>query len=159
MIKPAVPGFTDDARLPPLIPDFINPHQVPQFHPIQYGRQQSRQLPLVPIGDDLEFPRGRPQRRMNPLSGKEDEPYWRSRDMCSLPLDPGPCRAIQRMWFYNPATSKCQPFIYTGCRGNGNRFESRRECMTVCRGKYPDEMHRFGILVVAIFLPVLENMI
>lgn len=46
--------------------------------------------------------------------------------------DAGPCRAAFPAFFYDPDTNSCQPFIYGGCRGNGNRYNSREECLSRC---------------------------
>lgn len=36
------------------------------------------------------------------------------------------------MWYYNATTKKCEQFVYGGCEGNGNRFESKIECESNC---------------------------
>ncbi|BFZ20765.1 hypothetical protein BsWGS_23804 [Bradybaena similaris] len=52
--------------------------------------------------------------------------------VCSLPPVAGPCRALFRKYFHNPATSQCQEFVYGGCSGNANRFDTIQECQTAC---------------------------
>ncbi|CAH1772846.1 unnamed protein product, partial [Owenia fusiformis] len=51
---------------------------------------------------------------------------------CSLPKDSGPCRALFRRWYYDSEISQCQPFIYGGCKGNGNNFETQQLCREKC---------------------------
>ena len=51
---------------------------------------------------------------------------------CTMFKDSGPCRRSQIQYFYNKETSRCESFIYGGCRGNRNRFESLRECQNFC---------------------------
>ncbi|XP_062598219.1 papilin-like [Saccostrea cucullata] len=59
-------------------------------------------------------------------------------DICSLPKVVGRCRAAFRRWWFNTRTNRCERFIYGGCRGNENNFESRRECERRCRNRaYP----------------------
>nr|XP_025044610.1 papilin-like isoform X2 [Pelodiscus sinensis] len=53
-------------------------------------------------------------------------------DVCQLPPDAGPCEAHMTMYFYNPVTKSCETFIYGGCLGNGNRFETEEECLRAC---------------------------
>ena len=35
-------------------------------------------------------------------------------------------------WAYNSQTGQCQSFVYGGCEGNGNNFESREDCEESC---------------------------
>ncbi|XP_065670828.1 blackelin-4 isoform X2 [Hydra vulgaris] len=51
---------------------------------------------------------------------------------CKSKLDPGPCFAYLKKWFYNHATKKCQQFVYGGCRGNNNRYDSKDACDKSC---------------------------
>lgn len=52
--------------------------------------------------------------------------------MCSLPALQGPCKAYVPRWAYNSQTGQCQSFVYGGCEGNGNNFESREDCEESC---------------------------
>ena len=54
--------------------------------------------------------------------------------LCSLPEDRGPCRAISLRWFYNPRQQKCEIFVYGGCAGNANRFQTLPDCVSACAG-------------------------
>ncbi|NXN38039.1 SPIT2 inhibitor, partial [Rhinoptilus africanus] len=51
---------------------------------------------------------------------------------CVAPRVTGPCRAAFPRWFYAPANRTCQQFIYGGCRGNKNNFQSQEECLSRC---------------------------
>ncbi|XP_067307314.1 kunitz-type protease inhibitor 2 [Pseudorasbora parva] len=56
-------------------------------------------------------------------------------ETCVVPSEPGPCRALFRMFYFEASSQSCKPFIYGGCRGNLNRYESEDECMSACYGK------------------------
>ncbi len=51
---------------------------------------------------------------------------------CQLEKDPGPCRAAIRRFYYDVRRSKCKPFVYGGCDGNENNFESKDACQSAC---------------------------
>lgn len=50
--------------------------------------------------------------------------------MCNLPLEVGPCEALIPRWGFEHG--ECVKFIYGGCGGNENNFESQAECETAC---------------------------
>ncbi|VDO02344.1 unnamed protein product [Rodentolepis nana] len=52
--------------------------------------------------------------------------------VCSLPTVVGPCKATYRRWVYNALQGGCVEFIYGGCGGNANNFESREACEARC---------------------------
>merc|ERR1712142_155145 len=51
-----------------------------------------------------------------------------SDDPCGLPKVVGHCYAYFRKYYFNSATGKCTKFIYGGCGGNANRFDTKEEC-------------------------------
>ncbi|KAL8179836.1 UNVERIFIED_CONTAM: hypothetical protein K2H54_073377 [Gekko kuhli] len=64
-----------------------------------------------------------------------------TKDICKLPRDPGPCSDHVPRFYYNSLNRTCEEFVYGGCEGNGNRFETRTECAWKCRnpGKWGEE--------------------
>ena len=55
-----------------------------------------------------------------------------SSDVCHLPPVSGPCSEQLQRYAYSPDTGTCQPFVYSGCEGNANNFETAEECQQVC---------------------------
>ena len=51
---------------------------------------------------------------------------------CLLKPEKGPCRSNILMYFFDPDKKDCNAFEWGGCQGNGNRFETREECMGSC---------------------------
>ncbi|CAK1541260.1 unnamed protein product [Leptosia nina] len=51
---------------------------------------------------------------------------------CLLKPESGPCRGEIRMYFFDPANKDCSTFYWGGCQGNGNKFDSKYECLQSC---------------------------
>ena len=45
----------------------------------------------------------------------------------------GPCEAFFPRFYYDQETGICERFIYGGCEGNNNNFETFDECQNVCQ--------------------------
>ncbi|XP_059480274.1 papilin isoform X2 [Neocloeon triangulifer] len=54
------------------------------------------------------------------------------RDACFLPKIAGPCEGYNPTWYYDSDTKRCSQFIYGGCLGNKNKFQTREECQQLC---------------------------
>ncbi|XP_049525183.1 isoinhibitor K-like [Dermacentor silvarum] len=52
--------------------------------------------------------------------------------LCSLPPVQGTCRGYFPAFYFDSSSRTCRQFIYGGCKGNQNRFESFRQCTRVC---------------------------
>ena len=55
-------------------------------------------------------------------------------DVCSLPpMEPGPvCEAIVPKWTFDGVDGICKPYVYGGCRGTANLFDTEADCMRRC---------------------------
>ncbi|XP_062860074.1 WAP, Kazal, immunoglobulin, Kunitz and NTR domain-containing protein 2 [Trichomycterus rosablanca] len=51
---------------------------------------------------------------------------------CGLPSLQGPCKSYKPRWAYSGALGQCQLFIYSGCGGNDNNFETKEACENTC---------------------------
>ncbi|ETN77072.1 Kunitz/Bovine pancreatic trypsin inhibitor domain protein [Necator americanus] len=52
--------------------------------------------------------------------------------LCSYDPDWGSCNQLRYMWFYNQTRGTCDQFLYGGCDGNPNRFETFEICQKTC---------------------------
>ncbi|XP_068189080.1 tissue factor pathway inhibitor 2 [Antennarius striatus] len=55
--------------------------------------------------------------------------------ICRLPKDEGPCRAMFNSYFFNVNTMQCELFHYGGCHGNANRFPDAKSCTEYCNSQ------------------------
>ena len=62
---------------------------------------------------------------------------------CLQPVIQGDCRAFITQWYYNPSAGFCDCFVYSGCKGGPNQFDSLSECMHSCN------VHREQQLITA----------
>lgn len=53
-------------------------------------------------------------------------------DVCWASAETGPCRAMLPRWYFDREEGRCVQFIYGGCGGNRNNFESEVYCLSVC---------------------------
>lgn len=54
-------------------------------------------------------------------------------EVCTLEPETGPCRASMPRWHFDMNQKKCVRFVYGGCAGNRNNFDSEEYCMAVCK--------------------------
>ena len=82
-------------------------------------------------------------------------PVLSSEKICEFPSETGPCKAAFPRWFYDVKTGKCSQFIYGGCDGNKNNFETQEECENKCDSKNTasksSRFHRNGIKTIVLY--------
>lgn len=62
-------------------------------------------------------------------------PVYRPSDdvaICYEPADYGTCSESYSAYFFNASAGSCGVFTYSGCGGNGNRFNSEEQCERQC---------------------------
>ncbi|XP_067897636.1 hedgehog-interacting protein isoform X2 [Heterodontus francisci] len=52
--------------------------------------------------------------------------------VCQQPRKYGNCNTPAWRWFFDVDTRQCEQFLYNGCQGNKNRFNSQEECEKTC---------------------------
>ena len=55
-----------------------------------------------------------------------------SDEICKLGAERGMCRGYFKKYFFDNKMKKCREFIYGGCSGNKNRFNSLKDCQKQC---------------------------
>ncbi|XP_065273293.1 amyloid beta precursor like protein 2 isoform X2 [Emys orbicularis] len=78
-----------------------------------------------------------PTESHNDRSLSEKEIISDMKAVCSQEAMTGPCRAVMPRWYFDLYKRKCIRFIYGGCGGNRNNFESEEYCMAVCKKMIP----------------------
>ncbi|XP_028319553.1 amyloid beta precursor like protein 2 isoform X2 [Gouania willdenowi] len=64
---------------------------------------------------------------------EEDKALQEVKAVCTLEAETGPCRASMPRWHFDLSQRKCVRFVYGGCAGNRNNFDSEEYCMAVCK--------------------------
>ncbi|XP_075870677.1 amyloid-beta A4 protein-like isoform X1 [Nelusetta ayraudi] len=59
------------------------------------------------------------------------------RAVCWAPAESGPCHDMLERWYFMPEKRRCAPFLFGGCGGNRNNFESEEYCLAVCSSSLP----------------------
>uniref|UniRef100_A0A8C9V9U6 Amyloid beta like protein 2 n=1 Tax=Scleropages formosus TaxID=113540 RepID=A0A8C9V9U6_SCLFO len=67
----------------------------------------------------------------------EDKTLQEVKEVCSMAAETGPCRASVPRWHFDVAQMRCTRFVYGGCAGNRNNFDSEEYCMAVCQRMIP----------------------
>jgi hypothetical protein len=57
---------------------------------------------------------------------------------CTLPPESGSCDAYIPSYYHDAATGLCRPFVYGGCGGNANRYDTLEACQSACSGGEPN---------------------
>ncbi|XP_017344840.1 boophilin-G2 isoform X1 [Ictalurus punctatus] len=68
-------------------------------------------------------------------SSQYRELYPEGDAVCTLDMDPGSCFARLLRYYYSKEEKVCRLFLYGGCQGNGNRFDSKEACESMCRAR------------------------
>merc|ERR1712071_19601 len=67
-------------------------------------------------------------------------------DRCSLPYDRGSCFPTQQGYYHDITDGRCKDFVYSNCDGdgNGNRFDTLRECQEACPASLRPDVYGTG---------------
>ena len=76
--------------------------------------------------------------------------------MCNQPSLTGPCRGNFRRWFYDHSEGICKQFVYGGCQGNNNRFNSKQNCEQRCLSPATTGDYTFVLLRFKWFLKLVK---
>ena len=61
-------------------------------------------------------------------------------EVCIAPAVSGTCEAYIPRWFHNAQTGQCEEFIWGGCDGNGNNFETKEACEAACPNERAEKL-------------------
>lgn len=67
------------------------------------------------------------------LPSCENSQLYTVPEFCLLQPKAGHCRVSSNRWFYINRNNNCSLFLYSGCGGNKNNFQSEEDCLSNCR--------------------------
>lgn len=73
-------------------------------------------------------------------AGNEGIPFPTNDTFCTQPAQQGVCRAYIPAFYFDAATNSCEPFVYGGCDGNMNNFETGELCKEAAEEFCTDEV-------------------
>ncbi|XP_039615340.1 putative Kunitz-type serine protease inhibitor isoform X2 [Polypterus senegalus] len=103
------------------------------FHMYYYSSTDSTCYPFIYKGEGGNNNRFDSDKEcMKNCSSNTQDIYPEGKQMCVLEPDPGMCLARMLKWYFDTKTKTCHTFIYGGCKGNGNNFETKKQCQDLC---------------------------
>ncbi len=67
-------------------------------------------------------------------------------NLCTYSLERGHCQGYMRRWGFNAGRGECVQFIYGGCGGNANNFETQEACEQRCGGRSSCPLTVFSVI-------------
>ncbi|CAN0017630.1 unnamed protein product [Bubo scandiacus] len=90
---------------------------------------------VKPFVETLSLIAAAPRARQitGPSQHKRREVHSQLPAPCLQPMDEGSCQHYALLWYYHAEANACRPFVFGGCRGNSNRFETKWKCERWCK--------------------------
>ncbi|XP_058866375.1 amyloid beta precursor like protein 2-like isoform X2 [Acipenser ruthenus] len=105
--------------------------------PQEEQEEEEEDLDYVYEDEEEEDYRDTEERKTTQDRSPTDKESQDLKAVCSLDAETGPCRAMMPRWYFDLDARRCVRFVYGGCAGNRNNFESEEYCMAVCKHMIP----------------------
>ncbi|KAK6468010.1 amyloid-like protein 2 isoform X2 [Huso huso] len=101
--------------------------------PQEEQEEEEEDLDYVYEDEEEEDYRDTEERKTTQDRSPADKESQDLKAVCFLDAETGPCRAMMPRWYFDLDARRCVRFVYGGCAGNRNNFESEEYCMAVCK--------------------------
>uniref|UniRef100_A0A914W5J1 BPTI/Kunitz inhibitor domain-containing protein n=1 Tax=Plectus sambesii TaxID=2011161 RepID=A0A914W5J1_9BILA len=99
------------------------------YYDVESGRCRSFRF-LGCGGNDNRFPSKADCERRCVNGGDTD--HQNRLQKCQQAAERGSCFSSHTRWFFDQRAGECATFVYSGCDGNDNNFETKQECEQAC---------------------------
>lgn len=114
------------------VPQFYYDRRADACYDFDYSGCQGNKNRFQDLSSCEERCRKRPAVQATPASTRLPENNAPLIPGCLEPVEAGPCDGDITAYFYDKDAGKCQAFIYGGCEGNANRYETEEQCERLC---------------------------
>jgi hypothetical protein len=125
---PVLPEMAAQSNIEKVKNTSENNNEQPQKPPSENKKDQIKPQIENPMRQEVAVSNTDNQRQQQP---QIQQPFDDD-NVCKLPKAEGDCPDTHERYYFNSESKKCLVFVYTGCKGNENNFDTIESCNSKC---------------------------